>query len=247
MINFQNIDWETHFKELKKRLFYWFLSAVLLFVVFFYENNFAYDVLIQPLIKQISASHLIATQILAPFFIPIKISFLLAIVISLPFLVYQLWGFIESGLFSGEKKFIKWMLVSGLMLFYSGIIFTYFIVLPLVFRFIKIIQPPTLILLPDISLYLDFIFQSFMVFGFTFETPILILCLLKFNILTYHQLIAARPYVIVGAFILGMLLTPPDVLSQVLLAIPLWGLFELGLWGGRFFRFVNNNNIKNTL
>jgi len=180
---------------------------------------------------------MVAIDVASPFLTPFKLVLLLAIVITIPWILYQLWAFVAPGLYKHEKKLVLPLLVSSSILFYLGMLFAYYIVFPLVFGFFTKVSPEGVAVMTDISRYLDFVTKLFIAFGVAFEVPVLTFVLIMTGVTTVEALSAARSYVIVAAFIVGMLLTPPDVISQILLAIPVWLLFELGLL---MSKFVNN-------
>jgi len=188
-------------------------------------------------------SSMVAIDVASPFLTPFKLVFLISIVLAIPVIFYHAWAFIAPGLYSNEKRLVFPLLVSSSLLFYVGMAFAYFIVFPLMFGFFTRAAPQGVAVMTDIGRYLDFVLKIFIAFGIAFEVPIVTLVLVKLDITTPNQLADKRPYVIVGAFIMGMLLTPPDVISQILLAIPVWLLFELGLALSRLM--VNNKNSNN--
>ncbi len=219
-----------HLIELRRRLLYCLASIFTLTIPLVYFSNPLYQILAQPLLVHLpKGSHLIATGIAAPFLTPLKLSVALAFFLSVPILLYHLWAFVTPGLYQKEKKYIVPLLISSIFLFYLGMAFAYYIVFPLVFGFLSKAAPAVVTVMPDMSHYFDFTLTLFFAFGAAFEVPIATLLLIKTGISTRQSLAAKRPYVIVGAFVIGMLLTPPDVISQILLALPIWLLFELGL------------------
>ncbi|EKD78112.1 MAG: Sec-independent protein translocase TatC [uncultured bacterium] len=203
--------------------------------LFSYFSNAIYEGFALPVLHQLTPhEHLIATEITSPFFVPLQSAIVLSVYVCIPVLLYQLWQFVLPALYQKEKKLVFGLMLSGAILFYVGTAFAYFIVLPMMFRFLAHFSPAQVVLMPDISAYFNFVSRMLLAFGFAFEVPIVIILLLWLHILSQEQCKKMRPYVIVGCFIVGMLLTPPDVLSQTLLAVPLWGLFELGVWVGKF-------------
>ncbi len=222
--------------ELRKRLIFCLLTLTIVFFSLFYFSNQLYTCLALPLLKYLPQGHgLIAINIAAPFFAPMELTLFLALSISIPVFLYQIWKFIAPALYKHEKKLVWPLLCISTLLFYSGVAFAYFIVLPLLFSFITHTVPSGVNVSPDMTEYLDFTLKLFTVFGVTFEIPIVTLLLIYSGIVSRQQLVKARPYVIVGAFVIGMLLGPPDVLSQTLLALPIWLLFEAGLFLSRFW------------
>jgi sec-independent protein translocase protein TatC len=193
-----------------------------------------YSWLAAPLLRHLpSSGSMIAIDVVSPFMIPFKMAIMLSVFITIPYLLYQLWAFVAPGLYRHEKRFALPLLVSSIALFYTGEAFAYFVVLPVVFRFMIGVAPEGIAVMTDISRYLDFIIAMFFAFGFAFEIPVATVLLAATGITSVATLVAARPYVIVGAFVVGMLLTPPDVISQTMLAIPMWFLYEMGIIASR--------------
>lgn len=225
-----------HLIEIRSRLLHIVVLVTLVFFALFPMDNELFARLSEPLRKALPrGAHLIATQVTTPFLVPMKLALYVAIFISIPYILYQLWGFISPGLYRREKRLAVPLLVSSVGLFYLGAAFAYFLVFPMIFRFFVTITPPGVTMMTDIGQYLDFVMTLFMAFGATFEVPIAIILLVWAGIVSRQQLASARPYVIVAAFIVGMVLTPPSVVAQVLLAIPIWALFEVGLFAARWF------------
>mgnify|MGYP001231181449 CR=1 FL=1 len=219
-----------HFRELKTRISKSLLCVLFFFLVLFPFSDIIYNQLAEPLISRLpEGSSMIAIDVASPFFIPFKLVMILSIFISIPYLLYHLWMFTAPGLYDKEKKLVFPILVSSSLLFYLGAAFAYFVVFPLIFAFFISIAPEGISVMTDISRYLDFVITLFFAFGFAFEVPVITVILVLTNVSTPKSLSTKRPYVIVGAFIIGMLLTPPDVISQTLLAIPIWLLFEAGI------------------
>jgi sec-independent protein translocase protein TatC len=181
------------------------------------------------------STSMIAIDVASPFFTPFKLVLVLSIFLSVPLILYQLWAFVAPGLYRHEKRLIVPLLLSSTLLFYAGIAFAYFVVFPLIFGFLIAIGPQNVTVMTDISRYLDFVLTLFFAFGLSFEVPIATIILVSTGVVSRESLSAKRPYVIVGAFVVGMFLTPPDVISQTLLAVPIWILFELGLFFSRLF------------
>lgn len=220
--------------ELRARLLRTLITFGIVAAVFSYFANNIYELFALPMLHQLTPNeHLIATAVTSPFFVPLQSAIVLSVYVCIPVLLYQLWRFILPALYQKEKKFIFLLVLSGTFLFYIGTLFSYFVVLPMMFHFLSHFSPAHVVIMPDISTYFNFVTRMLLAFGFAFEMPIVIILLLWLNILSQEQCKKMRPYVIVGCFVLGMLLTPPDVLSQTMLAIPLWGLFELGVWVGK--------------
>lgn len=216
--------------EIRKRLLQWLMLVALFFFIFSFEANPLYSLLAQPLLHQLPAeSGLLATQVGSTFLVPFKFALIVAFFASIPYLLWHLWRFLMPALYPDERKNIWLLLVLSSGLFYLGVMFAYVVVFPLMFRFLVQMAPIGVEFRPDISHYLDFSMSMFFAFGVAFEVPIITWLVVKLGIFSRDQLKNARPYVIVAAFVLGMVLTPPDVVSQILLAVPIWALFELGL------------------
>lgn len=219
--------------ELRTRLI---RSLVVLFIIFallMYYANDLYTWLAYPLLKFLPQGHLIATQIVSPFFVPFKLAFMASMLVSVPFFLYQLWGFVSPALYGHERKKLWPFLFASVFLFYAGLSFAYFVIFPMLFHFLSRVAPEGVLLSPDISEYLDFTIKLLLIFGGLFEIPMAMLLLVSANMVTLDRFIKWRSYAIVGAFVLGMLLAPPDVLSQTILAIPIWLLYETGILLGR--------------
>lgn len=226
-----------HLLELRNRLLRCIIAVLLVFLALAYFARDIYAILAQPLLAVLpEGTSMIATDVAAPFFAPFKLTFIVAICLAIPYILLQVWQFIAPALYSKEKRLMAPLVFSSTLLFYAGIAFAYFIVFPLVFAFFTSVAPVGVTIATDISSYLDFVLKLFFAFGLSFEIPIAILLLVWSGSVSRQALAEKRPYIIVGAFILGMLLTPPDVLSQVLLAIPMCLLFEVGLWLSRFYQ-----------
>lgn len=226
----------SHLIELRDRLLKVVLCVLLVFIGTAVYANEIYHYLAEPLLKHMPAnSTMIAIDVASPFFTPIKLAFVVALFISVPFILYQFWGFVAPGLYRHEKIMILPLLFASTVLFYSGAAFAYFLVFPLVFAYLTAAAPEGVAVMTDISTYLDFVLTLFFAFGICFEVPILTIVLVWAGIMTPQSLAEKRPYVIVGVFTIAMFLTPPDALSQTLLAIPMWMLFESGLLFSRFF------------
>ena len=220
----------SHLVELRDRLIKVVIGIVVVLLGLFPFANELYSFLAEPLLKHLpESSTMVAIDVASPFLTPFKLVMLLAVVITIPWILYQLWAFIAPGLYKHEKRFVAPLLISSSILFYLGMAFAYFVVFPLVFGFFTKVTPDGVEVMTDISRYLDFVTKMFIAFGAAFEVPVLTFVLIMTGVTTIEALSAARSYVIVAAFVIGMLLTPPDVISQVLLAVPVWLLFELGL------------------
>jgi len=220
----------SHLIELRDRLLRAVVFILVIFLVLFSFANDIYHQLASPLLASLpQGSTMIATGVASPFLTPFKLSLVLSVFIAMPYLLYQLWGFIAPGLYKHEKRLAFPILASSIILFYLGMVFSYFIVFPLMFAFFTATTPEGVAMMTDISQYLDFILKMFFAFGVAFEVPIVTILLTITGVTTPDKLAQKRPYIIVGAFVVGMLLTPPDIVSQTLLAIPVWLLFELGV------------------
>lgn len=221
--------------ELRRRLLRSVLVLALLFLSLAYFSNTLYHWLALPLLRHLPAGgHLIATEVVAPLWIPFKFSMVVALFLALPFLIYQVWAFIAPALYVRERRLLWPLLFLSTALFYLGMAFAYFVIFPLLFGFLGHSAPEQVLVAPDISLYLEFTLKLLFIFGLIFEVPMITVVLVMTGITTREALTKLRPYAIVGAFIAGMLLAPPDVFSQTLLALPLWFLFEVGLFCSRF-------------
>ncbi len=219
-----------HLVELRSRLLKACAAVLVVLVVLLPFSRRLYSVLSEPLTAKLPAgSSMIAIDVASPFLTPFKLSLLLALIIAIPIVLYQMWAFVAPALYRHEKRLAKPLLYSAVVLFYAGCAFAYFVVFPLVFGFFTSVAPEGVTVMTDISKYLDFTITLFLAFGLTFEVPIATIILVATGITTVEKLAKARGYIIVGAFAMGMLLTPPDVISQTLLALPMWLLFEVGL------------------
>ena len=237
-----------HFQELKVRISKSLLFVLVFFIVLFPFSDIIYNQLAEPLISRLpEGSSMIAIDVASPLFIPFKLVMILSIFISIPYLLYHLWMFTAPGLYEKERKLVLPILISSSLLFYLGAAFAYFVVFPLIFTFFISIAPDGIAVMTDISRYLDFVITLFFAFGFAFEVPIVTVILVLTNVSTPKSLSTKRPYVIVGAFIVGMLLTPPDVISQTLLAIPIWLLYEIGIIFARMITKNRHAVVKETL
>lgn len=225
-----------HLVELRSRLLRIVLSILVIFVCSAYFANDLYHIVSKPLTDVLpEGTQMIAKDVTAPFLTPFKLTFMLSIFAAIPFILHQIWSFVAPGLYRHEKRLIIPLLVSSTLLFYAGIAFSYFVVFPLIFKFFSSVGPAIMEYTPDISSYLSFVLTMFFAFGVAFEIPVVILLLCWAGVTDADKLRAKRPYVVVGAFVVGMFLTPPDVISQTLLAIPMWFLFEVGLLFAGFY------------
>ena len=219
-----------HLQELRSRILKSLIVILVCFLGLIYFSNDIYLLLSKPLLSFLpSNSSMIATEVASPFLTPLKLTFFVSLLVSTPFLLNQIWRFIAPGMYENEKTLSFLIMFSSLLLFYLGVFFTYFLVLPLVFGFFTGAAPAGVLIMTDISRYLDFVLSMMFAFSFAFEIPIFIFLLIWSGISSSESLRSKRPYVIIGCFTVGMLITPPDVISQSLLAIPAWILFELGI------------------
>mgnify|MGYP003365012456 CR=1 FL=1 len=226
----------SHLIELRKRLLNSIICVIVVFLALVYFANDIYYMVSAPLIKVMPlGSSMIATDVASPFFTPIKLTMIVSVFVSAPFILYQVWGFVAPALYKHERRLMMPLLFSSSILFYIGMAFAYFLVFPLAFAFFAKTAPAGVQLATDINKYLDFVMAIFMAFGVSFEVPIAIILLCWTGVTTPADLRKKRPYVLVGAFVVGMLLTPPDVFSQTLLAIPMYCLFEIGVFFARFY------------
>lgn len=226
----------SHLIELRDRLLKMILAVGILFLCLFWFSDTIYTALAAPLLKHLPDSQMIAIDVAAPFFIPFKLTLMLCVFLAVPYLLYQIWSFVAPGLYSHEKKLVAPLLVSSTLLFYLGVAFAYFVVFPLVFGFFTSVAPEGVTVSTDIGRYLDFVITLFFAFGIAFEVPVATVLVVAVGITTPDQLVKIRPYVFVAAFIIGMFLTPPDMISQTLLAIPMWLLYEVGIVFSRKYK-----------
>ncbi|MGL5498339.1 MAG: twin-arginine translocase subunit TatC, partial [Aeromonas sobria] len=226
----------SHLVELRTRLLRSISAILIVFIALIYFSNNIYDFVAQPLLSQLpEGTSMIATDVATPFLTPIKLTLVVSFFVAIPYLLYQAWAFIAPGLYQHERRLIMPLVVSTALLFYAGMAFAYYVVFPLVFGFFTSTAPVGVTVATDIASYLDFVLTLFFAFGVAFEIPVATILLCWTGVTTPQNLKEKRPYVIVGVFVVGMLLTPPDVFSQTLLAIPMWALWEVGLFFARFY------------
>ncbi|MDH3638020.1 MAG: twin-arginine translocase subunit TatC [Gammaproteobacteria bacterium] len=226
----------SHLLELRDRLLRAILSILVLFLICAPFANTLYEIFAAPLMAALPEGNtMISTEPHGPFFVPFKFALAVAVALSMPVILHQLWGFVAPGLYEHEKRLVLPLLLSSTLLFYAGIAFAYFLVFPIIFAFFASTAPEGVAVMTDINAYLNFALKLFFAFGIAFEVPIATVLLLKAGVTTRTSLAAKRPYIVVGAFVVGMLMTPPDIFSQTMLAIPVWVLFELGLYLSRYF------------
>ena len=225
-----------HLVELRSALLRSVIAIVIFFLVLFPFADDIYTFIAAPIVQAIPGSNLIAIGVISPFLTPLKMSLILAIYLAMPYLLYQLWSFAAPALYRHEKKLIMPLVISSTILFYAGLLFSFYVVFPVIFTFLSSVGPESVDFAPDIQYYLDFILKVSFAFGVAFEVPIATILLIMFGATTPERLKKNRTYIIIGSFALGMVLTPPDVISQVLIAIPIWLLFEAGLFFAPFFK-----------
>ena len=231
----------AHLAELRDRMLRALACVFAVFLILTFFANDIYHAVALPLLAQMPENTtMIATEVASPFLVPFKLAFFAAVFISMPYILYQTWAFVAPGLYEKEMHFALPLLITSIVLFYVGMCFAYFIVFPLLFAFLTSAAPEGVSVMTDISHYLDFILKLFFAFGLAFEVPIATILLITTGITTTEALAEKRTYIIVGAFAVGMLLTPPDVVSQVLLALPIWLLFESGLYLSKYFKGPEN-------
>lgn len=226
----------SHLIELRSRLLKALAVIVVLLLGMLYFSNDIYEFVAQPLLKHLpveSGSSMIVTDVPAAFLTPFKLTFFVAVFLAIPFILYQIWAFVAPALYQNERSLALPILFSSIALFYLGVAFAYFVVFPLIFEFFTAAAPKSVTVMPDITSHLNLVIKLFFAFGFAFEIPVATVILMAAGVISPQGLAKKRPYVIVGCFVVGMLLTPPDVFSQAMLAVPMWLLFEVGVFFGR--------------
>jgi len=225
----------SHLIELRTRLMRSIIAVVVVLLVLFPFAKDIYALLAQPLLRVLPhGSTMIATDVTGTFLVPLKVTLMAAFLIALPYVLWQAWAFVAPGLYQHEKRLVMPVLVSSCLFFLFGMSFAYFFVFPIAFGFFAGYAPAGVQMMTDIDKYLSFVMTMFIAFGITFETPVIVIVLVRMRVVSLEKLRSFRPYVIVGAFVVGAVFTPPDVISQSLLAVPLWLLYELGLVLARF-------------
>ncbi len=220
----------AHLIELRTRLLHSIVALLLVFVALFPWAANLYTWLAHPLLAKLpKGAQMIATDVTTPFFVPLKVAMMAAFLIALPYILYQIWRFVAPGLYAHEKRLVWPLIIASTLLFFCGMSFAYFIVFPIVFGFITASAPQGVAVMTDIDKYLSFVLGMFMAFGITFQVPIAVVILVRMGVVTVEKLRDIRRYVIVGAFVVGAIFTPPDVVSQFMLAMPLWLLYEAGI------------------
>jgi len=233
-----------HLVELRSSVLRSVIAIVVFFLMLFPFANEIYTFIANPIVQAIPGSNLIAIGVISPFLTPLKMSLILAVYIAMPYLLYQIWIFAAPALYRHEKKLILPLVVSSTVLFYTGLLFSFYIVFPVIFDFLSSVGPSSVDFAPDIQYYLDFIIKISFSFGVAFEVPIATILLIMFGVTTAERLKKNRAYIIIGSFVLGMILTPPDIISQFLIAIPMWLLFEAGLICSSLFKVrITNTNL----
>lgn len=219
-----------HLIELRDKLLRSVIAILIVFVGLFPFANEVYEFIAAPILNVLpQESNIIAIGVISPFLTPLKMALIFAVYVAMPYLLYQIWSFIAPALYKHEKQMILPLVVSSTLLFYAGLVFSFYVVFPVIFGFLTTIGPEVVNFTPDIQYYLDFVLKVSFAFGVAFEVPIATILLIMFGATTADKLKKNRPYVVIGAFVIGMLLTPPDIISQTLIAIPMWLLFEAGL------------------
>lgn len=220
----------SHLIELRTRLIHALVGMLAIFLPLVPFANDIYSLLAQPLLIHMpEGTSMVAIEVISPFLTPLKLTLMLSVFISIPWIFYQIWLFVAPGMYQHEQRIAVPLVAAGTGLFYMGMLFAYFIVMPLIFQFLTATAPEGVAVMTDISKYLDFVLTLFFAFGVAFQIPIATFLLVKTGVSTPQKLAEKRPYIIVGVFVVGMILTPPDIISQTLLALPMWLLFEIGL------------------
>lgn len=229
MIN-KEMTFVQHLVELRNILLHSVVAILVIFMGIFPFANEVYGFIAAPIINVLPKdTNIIAIGVISPFLTPLKMALIIAVYVAMPYLLYQIWSFVAPALYKHEKQMILPLVVSSTILFYTGLLFSFYVVFPVIFGFLSSVGPNIVDFTPDIQHYLDFVLKVSFAFGVAFEVPIATILLIMFGVTTVEKLKSRRPYIIIGAFILGMLLTPPDIISQTLIAIPIWLLFEAGL------------------
>jgi len=228
----------AHLLELRTRLLHSAVALLLVFICLFPWASDLYALLAQPLLAKLpKGGQMIATDVTTPFFVPLKVAMMTAFLIALPYILYQAWRFVAPGLYAHEKRLVVPLIVASTLLFFCGMAFAYFVVFPVVFGFITASAPIGVAVMTDIDKYLSFVLSMFVAFGITFQVPVVVVVLVRMGIVSVEKFREIRPYVVVGAFVVGAIFTPPDVVSQIMLALPLWLLYEAGIivgaWVGK--------------
>lgn len=225
----------SHLVELRDRLIRSIVAVVAIFLCLAAWARDIYSLLAKPMLASLPiGGHMIATDVAGAFFVPMKVTLMLSFLLALPYVLYQVWAFVAPGLYAHEKRLVPPLIVASVILFFVGMSFAYFIVFPTVFVFVNKFAPEGVMVMTDIDKYLSFVLSTFLAFGITFEVPVIVIVLVRTGLVSIAKLKEIRPYVVVGAFVVGAIFTPPDMLSQFMLAMPLWLLYELGIILARF-------------
>lgn len=244
-ISEQTQPWIEHLLELRRRLMWILLGIALCFFIAVPFAQELYSFIAKPLISVLPEhTNMIATDVIAPFFVPIKVALMTAFLLALPHTLYQIWAFVAPALYQHEKNLILPLILSSLLLFLLGMAFCYFLVFPIMFQFFAGMTPEGVAMATDIDKYLSFILGMFVAFGITFEIPIAVVLLHRMGVISREQMITARPYVIVGSFIIAAIVTPPDILSQIMLALPMILLYETGIWVSKLIGQRTSSSIQ---
>jgi len=220
----------AHLIELRTRLLHAVVALLLVFICLFPWASDLYALLAQPLLAKLpKGGQMIATDVTTPFFVPLKVAMMAAFLIALPYILYQVWRFVAPGLYAHEKRLVVPLIFASTLLFFCGMAFAYFAVFSVVFGFFTAAAPVGVAVMTDIDKYLSFVLSMFVAFGITFQVPVAVVLLVRMGIVTVEKLREIRPYVVVGAFVIGAVFTPPDIVSQFMLAMPLWLLYEAGI------------------
>ncbi len=235
MSNLPEDSFLSHLFELRDRLIRSLLAVGIIFICLFPWSKELYTLLAQPLLDTLpKGGQMIATDVVGVFLVPMKVTMMVAFLIALPYVLYQIWAFVAPGLYAHEKRLAMPLVTASVLLFFLGMSFAYFLVFPTVFGFMSKVAPEGVAWMTDIDKYLSFVLSTFVAFGVTFEVPVVVIVLVSMGVVDIPKLKEWRPYVIVGAFVIGAIFTPPDVVSQIMLAVPLWLLYELGILLARF-------------
>lgn len=237
----------AHLIELRKRLVRAIIVLLLAFICLFPFSSRLYALLAQPLLAKLpKGGQMIATDVTTPFFVPLKVALMAAFLIALPFILYQIWRFVAPGLYTHEKRLVVPLIFASTLLFFCGMAFAYFVVFPVVFGFITASAPVGVAVMTDIDKYLSFVLTMFMAFGVTFQVPVAVVLLVRMGVVSVAKLREIRPYIVVASFVVGAIFTPPDVVSQLMLAVPLWLLYEAGILVANWTKPVEKSLIENS-
>ena len=231
----------SHLLELRDRVLRAFVAVLLIFLPIAFFANDVFTIVAQPLIDKLpDGASLIATSVISPFMTPFKLSFFVALFVAMPYVLYQVWAFVAPGLYRHEKRFALPLLVSSIVLFYAGVAFAYFAVFPVMFEFFASITPKGVVMMTDITSYMDFVLTMFLCFGLAFEVPVVVVLLVLTGLVKVEKLAEIRGYVLIGIFVIAAILTPPDAISQTIMAVPMYLLYEGGLVMARLMNRMRN-------